>query len=68
MSDGNSNYVPYDLYSDSGHNTLVAINGTVAAGPSSGAAQTINLYGKAMGKAGLPAGTYSDVINVSLTF
>ena len=68
LSDGNSNYVPYDLYSDSGHNTIVAINGTVSPGASSGAAQTINLYGKAVGKAGLPAGTYSDTINVSLTF
>lgn len=68
LSDSNGHFVPYDLYSDTGHSTLVAINGTIAPGLSTGVAQTINLYGKAVGKTGLPAGSYTDVINVSLTF
>ena len=33
-----------------------------------GVEQTVNIYGKATGKSGLPAGTYSDTITVVLTF
>ena len=33
-----------------------------------GVAQTVNLYGRAVGKAGLPAGTYTDTVAVELTF
>ena len=63
-----TDYVGYDLYSDSGHNTLVAINGNVVLPQSTGVQQTVSIYGKATGKVGLPAGTYSDVITVVLTF
>ena len=63
-----SNYVGYDLYSDSGHTTLVAIGGNVTLPLSTGVEQTVNIYGKATGKSGLPAGTYSDTITVVLTF
>jgi len=35
---------------------------------STGVAQTVNIYGQAVGKAGLPAGTYTDTIAVELTF
>ncbi len=63
-----ANFVPYDLYTDSGLTNLLAINGTINLGPSSGAAQTVNIYGKAVGKAGLPAGVYTDTVSVELTF
>lgn len=63
-----NNFVPYDLYTDSGHNTILPIDGTVALTASTGAAQTVNLYGRAVGKVGLPAGTYTDTIAVELTF
>ena len=62
------NYVGYDLYSDVGHTTPVAIGGNVTLAQSTGVEQTVNIYGKATGKAGLPAGTYSDIITVVLTF
>ncbi|MDR0281347.1 MAG: spore coat U domain-containing protein [Paucimonas sp.] len=64
----NGNYVPYDFYTDSGFGTLLPINGTITLPTSTGAAQTVNLYGKAVGKAGLPPGTYSDIVAVELSF
>ncbi|MCK9797662.1 spore coat protein [Pseudomonas chlororaphis] len=68
LFDGVANYVPYDLYTDSGHSQIVAINGVINLAPSTGVAQTVNLYGQAVGKAGLPAGTYTDTVSVQLTF
>lgn len=68
LYDGVANYVPYDLYIDSGHTQVLAIDGVINLSPSSGAAQTVNIYGQAKGKAGLPAGTYSDTISVELSF
>ncbi|VVP31533.1 spore coat U domain-containing protein [Pseudomonas fluorescens] len=68
LADGSGNFVPYDLYTDAGHSQILAIDGVVNLATSTGVAQTVNLYGKAVGKAGLPAGTYSDTIAVELTF
>ncbi|WP_338801390.1 spore coat protein U domain-containing protein [Pseudomonas sp. RSB 5.4] len=68
LYDGVANYVPYDLYTDSGFSTLLPVNGTINLAPSTGTAQTVNIYGQAKGKAGLPAGTYIDTIAVQLTF
>ncbi|MBV4523252.1 spore coat U domain-containing protein [Pseudomonas sp. SWRI74] len=68
LADGSGNFVPYDLYTDAGHSQILAIDGTINLAASTGVAQTVNIYGKAVGKAGLPAGTYSDTIAVELTF
>ncbi|AZF64788.1 MULTISPECIES: spore coat U domain-containing protein [Pseudomonas] len=68
LYDGVANYVPYDLFTDSGHSNLLAIGGVINLAPSTGVAQAVNIYGKANGKAGLPAGTYTDTVNVTLTF
>jgi spore coat protein U-like protein len=68
LADGSGNYVPYDLYTDSGHSQILAIDGVINLATSTGVAQTVNLYGKAVGKAGLPAGTYTDTVAVELTF
>ncbi|MDE1168052.1 MAG: spore coat U domain-containing protein [Pseudomonas sp.] len=68
LADGLGNFVPYDLYTDSDHSQLLAIDGVITLLASSGAAQTVNIYGKAVGKAGLPAGTYTDTVAVELTF
>ncbi|MBK5374082.1 spore coat protein U domain-containing protein [Pseudomonas sp. TH43] len=68
LYDGVANYVPYDLYTDSGFSTLLPVNGTINLAASTGTAQTVNIYGQAKGKAGLPAGTYTDTIAVQLTF
>ena len=68
LTDGSTNFVPYDLYTDSGRTQVLAIGGVIALAESTGVAQTVNIYGKAVGKAGLPAGTYSDSVAVELTF
>jgi Uncharacterized secreted protein len=58
-------FVTYNLYSDSGRTTIIPIGGDVALA-STGASQTVNIYGRAFGEDGLVAGTYSDVITVVL--
>ncbi|VVP65708.1 hypothetical protein PS918_00190 [Pseudomonas fluorescens] len=68
LYDGVANYVPYDLYTDAGHSQILAIDGVINLAASTGEAQTVNIYGQAVGKAGLPAGTYTDTISVELTF
>lgn len=68
LADGSGNFVPYDFYTDAGHTSLLAIDGTITLPTSTGVAQTVNLYGQARGKAGLPAGTYTDTVAVELSF
>ncbi|MCY1457068.1 Spore Coat Protein U domain protein [compost metagenome] len=68
LYDGVANYVPYDFYTDSGHTQVLAIDGTITLPTSTGVAQTVNLYGLAKGKAGLPAGVYTDTVAVELSF
>lgn len=68
LADGAGNFVPYDFYTDAGHTQVLAINGLINLSTSTGVAQTVNLYGLAKGKAGLPAGAYSDTVSVELSF
>ncbi len=68
LADGAGNSLGYDFYTDSGATNLLPINGTITLPTSSGTAQTVNLYGKAVGKAGLPPGTYTDTVAVELSF
>ncbi|MGF6391985.1 Csu type fimbrial protein [Pseudomonas plecoglossicida] len=68
LADGSGNFVPYDFYTDAGHTQLLAIDGTITLPTSTGVAQTVNLYGQARGKAGLPAGVYTDTVAVELSF
>lgn len=63
-----SNYVPYDFYTDAARTQVLGIGDTITLQTSTGVAQTVNLYGQARGKAGLPAGTYTDTVAVELTF
>lgn len=68
LADGSGNFVPYDFYTDAGHSQVFVINGTIALPTSTGVAQTVNLYGRAVGKAGLSAGVYTDIVSVELSF
>jgi len=68
LADGAGHFVPYDFFTDTGFSSLLAIDGTISLATSTGVAQTVNLYGKATGVAGLPAGTYTDTVAVELTF
>ena len=68
LADGAGHFVPYDFFTDTGFSNLLAIDGTISLATSTGVAQTVNLYGRAIGVAGLPAGTYTDTVAVELTF
>jgi spore coat protein U-like protein len=58
-------FVNYGLYTDTGRNSLIAINDSLPLA-SDGTAQTVRIYGRAFGAAGLPTGTYSDTVVVTL--
>lgn len=68
LADGAGHFAPYDIYTDAAHTQILANAGTINLAASTGAAQAVNIYGKSPGKAGLPAGTYTDTISVTLTF
>ncbi|GHB13310.1 Csu type fimbrial protein [Salinicola rhizosphaerae] len=69
MTNGTS-FVPYSLYTDAGRTTELGLNNpTALAGEPDGVnPQTLDLYGRAFGQEGLTPGTYSDTLNVVLTF
>lgn len=58
-------FVTYNLYSDAGRTALIPIGGDIVL-PSTGAAQTINIYARAFGAAALLPGTYNDTVTVVL--
>lgn len=58
-------FVTYNLYSDAGRTTIIPIGGDMTLA-STGALQTVNVYGRAFGEAALTPGTYSDTITVVL--
>lgn len=64
---GNGQFVPYNLYSDSGRQTVLD-NGDELTVVADGSVQTIPVYARAFGNDGLAAGTYSDTVQVSLEF
>lgn len=58
-------FVTYNLYSDAARTAIIPIGGSVTL-LANGAPQTVNVYGRAFGEAGLTAGTYTDVLTVVL--
>ena len=68
LADGSGNFVPYDFYTDTGRTQLLGIGDPITLATSTGVAQTVELYGRALGKPGLPAGVYSDTVAVELSF
>lgn len=58
-------YVTYNLYSDAGRTAIIPIGGDITLA-SDGSEQTVPVYGRAFGEAGLTPGSYSDVITVVL--
>src|SRR6218665_289519 len=59
--------VAYDIYRDAALQNVLA-NGATFSVPANGVAQLVPIYGRALGRAGLAPGTYTDIISVSLTF
>lgn len=58
-------YVTYNLYSDAGRTTIIPIGGDINLA-ATGAQQTVNVFGRAFGEAGLTPGAYGDTIVVVL--
>ncbi|KPH65316.1 spore coat U domain-containing protein [Novosphingobium aerophilum] len=58
-------FVTYNLYSDTNRSVIIPVDGDITL-PADGTQQTVNVYGRAFGEAGLTTGTYSDVVTVVL--
>ncbi|MFC4253929.1 fimbrial major subunit CsuA/B family protein [Altererythrobacter xixiisoli] len=56
-------FVTYNLYSDAGRTTLIPVGGDIVLA-GDGSVQTVNVYGRAFGEAGLTPGVYNDVVTV----
>jgi len=68
MSDGSSNVMSYQLYSDSGR-TSVWNNDTGVSHTGTGSEVTLTVYGKVpAGQNTLPAGSYNDTVQATVTF
>ena len=64
-----TNQLRYGLYQDAGRGTVWGTGaGAAAAGTGSGAAQTLTVYGRIPGNQMVPAGSYADVIVVTVDF
>ncbi len=64
-----SNYLSYDIYSDSGHSTVwLSGSGKDVTGTGSGAAQTQTMYGQVPAAQNVPAGTYNDTVVATVNF
>lgn len=69
MSDGGSNFMSYDLFSDAGHTTIwgnstnsdVAYTGT-------GASEALTMFGRIPAGQNLPAGSYADTVLATINF
>lgn len=66
MSDG-AQFVPYDIYTDAAFQNVLANNQAIGV-TADGTVQLVPIYGRALGNAGLSAGTYGDTVAVTLTF
>ncbi|MDK2760924.1 MAG: spore coat U domain-containing protein [Sphingopyxis sp.] len=59
----NGQFVTYNLYSNVGRTAIIPIGGDITLA-GDGSAQTVNVYGRAFGEAGLTPGVYTDVVTV----
>ncbi|MGL3821806.1 Csu type fimbrial protein [Sphingopyxis sp. R3-92] len=58
-------FVTYNLYSDSTRLAVIPVGGDVSL-TNGGTLQTVNIYARAFGEAGLTPGVYNDVVTVVL--
>lgn len=59
-------FVTYNLYSDAGRTTIIPVGGDVTL-DDDGTQQTVSVYARAFGEAGLITGTYTDTMTVVVT-
>lgn len=62
-----SQFVTYNLYSDTSGGTVIPVNGTIPLA-ADGSVQTIPVFGRAFGADGLLTGVYNDVVVVTVSF
>jgi spore coat protein U-like protein len=72
MKDAGSNYLTYDLYTDSGRSTrwgeIGDVGGTSVHGTGDGTPQTLDVYGRIPANQNPPAGNYTDTVTVTLSY
>ena len=70
MDDGLSNYLDYELYQDSGRTTVWGdtVGTDTVSQTSTGGDESHTVYGQIPGSQFVPAGSYSDTINVTITY
>ncbi|URM42268.1 MULTISPECIES: spore coat U domain-containing protein [Acinetobacter] len=62
-------YIPYNLFSDTGHATAIGIATTAYSGTGTGNVQTVNVYGRIPAGSTLPsAGSYVDTVTITVTY
>lgn len=67
MVNGGTNYLTYEMYSNAGRTTVWNAASPVA-GTGNGSAQSITLYGRVPSGQNVPAGSYSDTVQVTVTY
>jgi len=70
MNDGSSNFVEYQIYKDSNRTQIldaVGGSGTISA-KGNGNAQSIDVYGRVPPQPNPPAGTYTDIVLVTMAY
>ena len=69
MLGGNTEYVPYNLYSDSARTVAIGINTTALSGTGTGALQSYDIYGRIPAGSTLATpGAYTDTVTLTLTY
>lgn len=71
MTDGNSHYVAYQMYTNSGRSGAQwgnTVDTNTQAGTGTGTAQTTTVYGRVPPQATPPAGDYADTVTVTVTY
>ena len=70
LSDGNANYLSYELYQDSGRSTVWNAGSGVLSPPpaSSKTAREFTVYGRIAANQDVPAGSYSDTVVATVNF
>jgi spore coat protein U-like protein len=71
MSDGSSNFLTYELYSDSGRTTVWGNSGAGLYSPGaapSKAARNFTVYGRVTSNQDVPAGNYADTVLATVNF
>ena len=63
-----SNYLGYEMYSDSGRSTVWDSTNTVAYNAASKSSTDLTVYGRVAAGQDVPAGSYSDTVVATITF